>query len=192
MTTTNTSISNFKHKFTSVKPSLFEIGFPSIIATTNNFLKTTEISSDKAKFIYIYCNAAKLPSSRIDERISSYFGRNYYEAADRTFEPLQLTFFNSNDFAIRNYFEEWMRRINKRQENMMIREGENFDYFMPVVELFQLNRRNERTKKYTFFDAFPIECSDIPLEYSATNSIEEFTVELRFQYWEEEMVGTST
>lgn len=187
---TNTSISNFKHKFTSVKPSLFEVVLPAIGTSTNEFLKTDEITSDKSKFIYIYCNAAKMPASSIDERITSYFGRNYYEAADRRFEILQLTFFNSNDFAIRNYFEQWMQNINKRQENMMIREGKDFDYFMHTVLLYQLNRRNERTKLYTFYDAFPIECSDIPLEYSSTNAIEEFNVDLRFQYWEEEMVQT--
>lgn len=185
MESLDTSINTFKRHFTSVKPTLYQLVIP--IPTDNKFIENKWVTTDKAGFIYLFCKGAKLPSSRVDERVSSYFGRNYYEAGDRTFELLELTFYNTQDFGIRNWIESWMQKVNQRMENTQPNEvKETYDYYLPSIELHQLNRRNEIIKSYLFYYLFPVECSEIPLEYAATNSIEEFTVQFRYQYWEEE------
>lgn len=177
-----TSINTFKQHFTSVRPTLFKVILT--LPTDNKFLENDWLNTDNSKYIYIYCKNAILPSSRIDERIVYYFGRAYYEAGDRTFDSLQLTFYNSQDFAIRNFIEKWMNNINRRNENSQDIK-ESYDYFLPQLDVCQLNRRNETIKTYSFLNVFPIECSEIDLNFSATNEIEEFTVTFRYQYWEE-------
>ena len=47
----------------------------------------------------------------------------------------------------------------------------------------QLDRRENKIKDYTFFGLFPINCSEIDLDFSNPNTIEEFIVSFRFQYF---------
>ena len=179
-----TSINGFKNHFTSVRPTLFKVDF--LIPSENKYLSGNGIENDKIKYMYIYCNATSLPATRIDERTTFYFGRAYYEAGDQSFQPLELNFYNSQDFGLRSFFERWMNKINKRMENEQDVDIKGYDYFLPSLNLLQLNRRNEVIKKYVFCYLFPIECSDIRVAFDATNAIEEFTVSLRYQYWYEE------
>lgn len=177
------SINGFKNHFTSVRPTLFRVNL--FIPPDNKYLTGNGLDNDKIEYVYIYCNATSLPATRIDERTTFYFGRAYYEAGDQSFEPLELNFYNSQDFGLRSFFERWMDKINRRMKNEQTVDIEGYDYFLPSLGLYQLNRRNEIIKKYIFYHLFPINCSDIRVAFDAVNAIEEFSVSLRYQYWEE-------
>ena len=51
-----------------------------------------------------------------------------------------------------------------------------------IVE--QLDKDGNVTKKYDIRGAFPVNISQIDLSYDSGDAIEEFTVELQYQYWE--------
>jgi hypothetical protein len=48
----------------------------------------------------------------------------------------------------------------------------------------QLDRDGNITKTYTIRGSFPTNISQIDLSYDTNDAIEEFTVELQYQYWE--------
>lgn len=180
----NTSLNTFKNKFTSVRATLFRVFFS--IPDTNIFLKNNFIKRDKITDIYIYCKNASLPSMTIQESLIYYYGRLYSEASDRVYDPLDITFYNSQDFAIRNFIELWIEHINKSQENQQIdgdSKNNNYNYFTDI-QIDQLDRRNNVIKSYFFRDCYPISCSMIPLDYTQQNAIEEFTVSFRYQWFD--------
>jgi hypothetical protein len=56
------------------------------------------------------------------------------------------------------------------------------DYYRNL-SVTQLDRREQKGKKYLFANAYPINVSAIELGYDKNNEIEEFTVEFAYQYW---------
>ena len=189
-----TGINEFKQHFTSVRPTLFRV---SIQKVQSEFFP--QFISGKEGNIYFYCKATSLPASNLGEIESSFMGRKFYEHGDRTFDPLDITMYNSQDFAMRSFIEYWMDQMNTHEDNTqtysLIPEG---GYFSGInlsgntssyygyhldLQIDQLDRRNNVIYSYTFVDAFPTKCAEIPLDYSSNDTIEEFAVTFRYQYW---------
>lgn len=181
MPTISTSLSTFKNKFSSVRPSLFRVLFS--IIQDNKFLKNDFIKTDKIKDMYIYCKNTSLPGSSFQESVVYYYGRPYSEVADRIYDPLDITFYNSQDFAIRNFIELWMNNINSSKGNKQLEADGKYNYFSDI-QIDQLDRRNNIIKSYFFYDCYPLMCSPIVLDYTAVNTIEEFTVSFRYQWFQ--------
>lgn len=185
------SLADFKAKFTSVRPNRFRIDFPQ--SWESKLYKHTWIPADKASDIFIYCRSAILPASKLGTLQVSYLGRIYYDSGDREFDTLTLSFYNSQDFALRNFFEEWLNNINQLNENYQLSSSSTtstsntknpFDIFMDDLKITQLDRRDLPIKTYNFYGVFPIECSEIRLDYSDNNTVETFDVTFQYQWWE--------
>jgi hypothetical protein len=127
------------------------------------------------------CKAASLPASTIGNIDVPYRGRVIKVAGDRTFEPWTLTIINDNNFVIRDSFEAWMNAINEHQNNTGILAPADY-YTDMAVE--QLDRQENVVKKYDIRGAYPSNVAAIELAYDSNDQVEEFTVELQFNYWE--------
>ncbi len=151
---------------------------------------TKDILSDKARFLV---KAAALPASNISNIAVPFRGRNLKIAGDRTFDPWTITVINDTDFVIRNAFERWMNIINKHEDNAGITDptGYQQDLFVRQLgrsEVAGTNPVSSATvpvlKQYKFLGAFPTLVSAIDLSYENTDAIEEFTVELQYQWYD--------
>lgn len=188
------SITAFKSKFTSVRPNRFRVDFPQV--WESKMFKNTWVPKDKTTDMYIYCKSASLPASKISSIQIPYLGRMYYDSGDREYNTLSLEFYNSQDFAIRNFIEEWMNNINFNNQNYQLDTGSTtvssaFDIFMDHLKITQLDRRENPIKSYEFFGVFPVECSEIKLDFDNSDSIETFTVDFQYQWWETEEIRAS-
>ena len=82
---------------------------------------------------------------------------------------------------VRNSFETWMNGINEHVNNQGLTNPSDYQADM-IVE--QLDKDGTVTKTYTLRGAFPTNVSQIDLSYDTNDAIEEFTVEINYQYWE--------
>ena len=127
------------------------------------------------------CKAASLPASVIANIDVPYRGRMVKFAGDRTFEPWNLTIINDNNMSIRNAFETWMNAICEHQGNVGILNPSDYMVDMAVE---QLDRQENVVKRYDIRSAFPANVSAIDLAYDTNDTIEEYTVEIQYNYWE--------
>lgn len=127
------------------------------------------------------CKAAQLPGSVIAQVDVPFRGRQLKIAGDRTFENWTITIINDTGMEIRNAFERWMNGINEHVNNEGIL---NPNDYMADMAIEQLDRANNVTKKYDIRGAYPVNVSSIDVSYDTNDAIEEFTVELAYQYWE--------
>jgi len=190
-----TSLKTFQQKFTSVRPTLFIVEFN--FSEESLFLKNEWLNTkDKVRDIYIYCKETKLPQSTLEYLTVTYLGRSFFEATDKTYEPLEITFYNSQDFAIRNFIEFWMNNINSSTELSQAEKSndkkKNYDQFMDSIIITQLDRRNNPIKEFEFIGAFPINLGEIALDYNQNNSIEEFNATFRYQWFKTIEDGNKT
>ena len=164
------------------RPNLFEVqlSFPDSLGIGNR-TKLVDLGKFMAK-------AANMPASQLGVIEVPYRGRTLKVAGDRTFEPWTITIVNDTNFALRNAFEQWVRRINRPDQNTGKQNPASYQSDMFVT---QLDRRGRGIKTYQFYSVFPTNVSAIDLAFDSNDTIEEFTVELQVQWWEKAKLENS-
>ena len=168
------NVSNFKEKLIGegARPTLFqaEVTFPPFLG------------GDPAGFIFM-CKAAQLPASTVGTIEVPYFGRKIKVAGDRTFAEWTVTVINTESFSVRNSFERWQNAINDYQGNIRNISNSNYHTQCVVRQFAKTGESPEGIKSYLFKDMYPSEIGAIDLSWETTDSIEEFTVTLQYNYF---------
>ena len=171
------------------RPNLFEceMYFPddAVPSTTSK-----DALSDKVRFLV---KAAQLPASTLSEIQVPFRGRQLKIAGTRTYANWTITVINDIDFDIRTAFERWSNLINKHEDNAGLTNPA--DYQQPMI-VRQLGRAGVSgpspitdanipvLKMYQFNGAYPVNVSEIGLDYATGDAIEEFTVEMAYQWYD--------
>ena len=171
------------------RPNLFEceMYFPddAVPSTTSK-----DALSDKVRFLV---KAAQLPASTLTQIDVPFRGRQLKIAGTRTYANWSITIINDIDFDIRTAFERWSNLINKHEDNAGIVNPA--DYQQPMI-VRQLGRSAVGgpvpvtdpnvpvLKMYQFYGSYPVNISEIGLDYATGDAIEEFTVEMAYQWYD--------
>jgi len=168
------SIEQFKAQleFGGARQSLFQVQFSN---------PANSIADVKVPFL---CKAASLPSSNLGTIQVPYFGRMIKLAGDRTFDPWAVTIINDEDFLIRNALEQWTNKINSLQGNLRTFSSSAPILYKSNAIVTQFSKTGKTLRQYTFHGIYPENVASIGLDWSATDQIEEFTVNFNYDWWE--------
>jgi len=165
-------VDDFKSKLIGggARPNLFKaiVNFPAYAGGD------TELTS-------FMCKGAQLPASVIAQLDIPFRGRQLKIAGDRTFENWTITVINDAAMEVRNAMERWMNGMNEHVNNTGLSNPSDYQTDMAIQ---QLDRAGNVTKEYTIRGTYPVNVSAVDLSYETNDAIEEFTVELAYQYWE--------
>jgi hypothetical protein len=154
---------------------------PNLFRVTLAWPGASSLDQERASFLI---KGAALPASIIGTIEVPFRGRKLKIAGDRTFESWTITVINDNNMAIRTAFENWMNLINAHNANISAYTGSaSLGYLDTNMIVEQLDRAENALKTYSFVGIYPTNISQIELSYDTTDTIEEFTVELNYQYW---------
>lgn len=168
------SISNFKQQLSGggARPNQFEILFawPSVV---------TSVPTPDARLLV---SGAAIPASTVNPVITQYRGREVKMAGERIFDPFTITIINDTKQSLRQSFEEWMEKINNKATNAG--EVQPSEYYGEIT-VNHLDRNGSTITKGTYVleDAFPINMSEVALQYAQNDIIEEFTVTFQYQHY---------
>ena len=169
------TIVDFRSKLTGggARSNLFEV---SIEYPTNMGLDT---SSDGAKATGEFLiKAAEIPASNLGNIPVPFRGRVLPVAGDRTFDPWTVTVINDEFFTVRDSIEKWSKFINDIQTSQGEVNPENYQTSAIVKQLSRDGGNNpgdiDVLREYRFEGIYPNVVSSIPLDYGATDQIEEF------------------
>ena len=151
---------------------------PNLFKATINFPGYAGGNTELTSFL---CKAAQMPSSVVGQIDVPFRGRQLKVAGDRTFENWTITVINEDNFEVRNSFERWANGLNEHRNGTGILNPADYQADL-IIE--QLNRQNEVIKEIILRGAFPVNVAGIDLSYDTTDTIEEYTVEFAYQYWE--------
>ena len=187
----NRNIQEFRSRMTGggARSNLFEveITFPDGIGISESSV------SDKVPFLV---KAAEIPASNLGNIPVPYRGRVLPIAGDRTFDPWTVTVINDTDFLIRDAMEKWSNSIN----DIQTAQGSiNPEVYQTSARVFQKSREGngpsdtERDLRiYKFEGIYPNVVSNIPLDFGATDQIEEFQVTFNYLFYEVQTAGGLT
>ena len=159
---------------------------PNQFRVTLNFPTIAE--SDNTYSILV--SGAAIPASTVNPAIIQYRGREIKLAGERIFDPWTVTIINDTNQSLRRPFEQLLDSMNQKDDN---RGNLNpVDYFQDI-EIEHLDRNDAVLPggKYILYDAFPINMSEIALQYAQNDIIEEFTVTFQYQRYENVGVDVS-
>jgi len=156
------------------RPNLFEVQliFPTFINPGNANKKIT-----------FMCKTASLPGSTIGHVPVFYFGRETKLAGNRTFPEWTLSIINDEDFSVRNAFEKWMNGINRQVSNVRDAWAGNSLGYTTSGTVIQYGKTGDTLKTYVFQGLFPVDVSQIDVDWGSNDTIEEFSVTLAYQYF---------
>ena len=165
------------------RANLFEvdIAFPEELG-----INLTDVS-DKIPFLV---KAAEIPASNLGNIPVPYRGRVLPVAGDRTFDPWTVTIINDTNFGIRDAMEKWSNSIN----DLQTAQGTiNPEVYQRSAQVKQLSREGANPgdpekvlRTYNFEGIYPNTVSSIPLDFGATDQIEEFQVTFNYLFYEVE------
>ena len=176
------NITEFRSRLTGggARSNLFEVSidFPDLAIDQR-------LVTDKVPFLV---KAAEIPASNLGNIPVPYRGRVLPIAGDRTFDPWTVTIINDNDFIIRDAMEKWSNSIN----DLQTAQGTiNPEVYQRSALVKQLSRQGtgpgddeKILRQYKFEGIYPNTVSSIPLDFGATDQIEEFQVTFNYLFYE--------
>ena len=183
----NRSITNFRDRLVGggARPNMFEVN----ITLPEQIAPNGDISQDMRFLV----KAAEIPAANIGNIPVPFRGRVLPVAGDRTFDPWTVTIINDAQFNIRDAMEQWSNSINDLQFDGGITSPAGYQTEAFVTQLGRVNDNSgqlssgsdnmQQIRQYKFFGIYPNTVSSIPLDYGATDQIEEFQVTFNYIYW---------
>ena len=193
----NRSITNFRDRLIGggARPNMFEVN----ITLPEQVQGLGDIEQDMRFLV----KAAEIPAANIGNIPVPFRGRVLPVAGDRTFNPWTVTVINDAQFNIRDAMEQWSNLINDLQFD--VGDINPADY-QTKAEVFQLSRQSQGSggqsagkggeiiqtlRTYNFEGIYPNAVSSIPLDYGATDQIEEFQVTFNYLFWTSNLPGVA-
>ena len=156
-----------------------EIAFPEELVIDLNLV------TDKVPFLV---KAAEIPASNLGNIPVPYRGRVLPVAGDRTFDPWTVTIINDTDFQIRDAMEKWSNSINDLQTAQGSVDPAVYQRSALVKQLSREGANPGDPEKvlrtYNFEGIYPNTVSNIPLDFGATDQIQEFPVTFNYLFYE--------
>ena len=128
--------------------------------------------------------ASQVPASTLGFIEIPYFGRKVKIAGDRTFAEWNVTVMNDEDFLIRNAIEEWMNEINSHLGNVRgFGSAADLNY-KSTAKVTQFSKTGVPLREYQFNGIFPVNLTEMEVDWNATDLIQEFQVTFQYDWWE--------
>jgi hypothetical protein len=168
------NITEFKSRLGAggARPNQFRVllGFPSYV---------TGVDTSYSLLV----SGAAVPASTVNPAIIQYRGREVKLAGERIFDPWTITIVNDSQQSLRRPFEQWMEGMNATAENTGVLNPADYQADVTVQHL---DRNDDvlRGGTYVLRNAFPIQMSEIALQYAQNDIIEEFTVTFQYQNYD--------
>ena len=156
-----------------VRPTMFqvEMAFPDAVV-----VDPTQADNEGTYLI----KASQLPAANVGFVEVPFRGRKLKVSGDRTFEDWTVTVTNDVSFGLRKGFEKWSELIQNM--NYALGANELNDYFATAT-VRQLDRDGNQLRAYKFEGIWPTEVAAITLDFDSTDTVEEFDVTFKVQYW---------
>ena len=177
----NRNIQSFRDRMIGggARPNMFEV----------NIDLPDQIGKDKNRDenMRFMIKAAEIPAANIGNIPVPFRGRVLPIAGDRTFDPWTVTIINDTNFKIRDAMEKWSNFINDLQTSQGIINPEDYQTAAFVKQLSREGEANpgpiDILREYRFEGIYPNVVSSIPLDYGATDQIEEFQVTFNYLFY---------
>ena len=156
-----------------VRPTMFQVEMTFPLGTVSEQVGTDQESTFLIK-------ASQLPGSTVNSIDVPFRGRKLKVSGDRVFDDWPITVTNDISFNMRKGFEKWAELI--QNHNYVLGANELNDYYATAI-VRQLDREGNQLRAYEFQGIWPTTVDPIELSMDTTDTVEEYGVTFKVQYW---------
>ena len=160
-----------KHKFT------VELIAPK--ALTGNPQKGSpvpgSINPDTIEFLV---SGVSLPGKSFSTTTHRMYGFGLNVPYEAQYEPVQLTFHNTNDYSPRTFFEDWMANIARIKSYNM----HYYDDFKSTVKIHAYDDQDINRYSCELVESYPKSMSSIEMGWDGVE-VQTFTVDIQYSWW---------
>jgi len=147
------------------------------------------IQSDQVQFL---CHTAELPGkqfSTVEDRI---YGVEVMKPYAVSYEPVSLTFYNTNDFSPKMFWEDWIEHIQPRGSRNM----RYYNHMYGSIQIYHYPEianepvPGEHNYVCTLNEAWPLSIGELELNWE-NQDVAEFTVSIQYKDWSQTRQTTS-
>ncbi len=172
------SVNDFRANLISsgARPNLFEvqISLPGAVQGEGALL---------GRNLTFLAQATALPASTLGTIEVPYFGRRIKIPGDREFENWTITVMNDENFSVRHAFEAWHNKLNSLQGNRNSISATPGNYKSSEASIVQYSKAGNPIRTYNFNGVWPVQVSEIELNWEPSASIETFSVTLAYDWY---------
>ena len=143
---------------------------------------TNPIDGSADSSVPLRCKAASLPGYTINPLEAFHFGRPIKLPGNRTFEDWNVTFYNDEDYAIRDQLEAWVNSVNSPEANRRELTTSAQSLYKSDALVTQLSQTGQRLRSYKFSGLFPTQVAPIEMDW-ANEAIQEYQVTFSIDYF---------
>ena len=163
-----------KHKFT------IQIIEPSALLNARSEYGTGgsvsgSVNPSKIEFL---ASAASLPGKSFATTTHRMYGFGLDVPYEASYEPVQLTFLNTNDYSPRTFFEDWMANIARIKSYNM----HYYNDFISTVNISAYDDLNDKKYECKLIESWPKSMSAIEMGWDGQD-VQTFTVDIQYSWW---------
>ena len=133
------------------------------------------VKPDKIEFL---ASAASLPGKSYSTTTHRMYGFGLQVPYEAQYEPVQLTFLNTNDYSPRTFFEDWMANIARIGSYNM----HYYNDFISTVKIHAYDDNNEKRYSCELVESYPKSLGAIEMSWDGTD-VQTFTVDIQYSWW---------
>lgn len=167
------------------RPNLFDLTFvfPAIVSN----------AGQAGQLVTYMGRAASKPPAQLGIIDVKYFGRSLKYPGDRVFPTWSITIINDENFKVHDAFVNWSNLLNAFAANTRDSSAATPSAYMTDVLINQYSKiGGAPIKQYKLVGAWPRNIGEIAFDWGVNDSIEEFGVDLEYQWWEDLTGATDT
>ena len=123
-------------------------------------------------------SATSLPGKSYSTTTHRMYGFGLQVPYEAKYEPVQLTFHNTNDYLPRIFFEDWMSNIARIKSYNM----QYYEDFISTVKIHAWDDQNIKRYSCELVESYPSNMSAIEMSWDSTD-VQTFTVDIQYSWW---------
>ncbi len=156
------------------RPSLFQVVIPEWPGST----------VDSEQSLRFLCRSTSIPPSQVGAIDVPYFGRQIKVAGDRVYADWNVTIMHDETYNIRTPIESWSTNMNQHIQNLMAGGVEpSPNTYKRDAVIRHYSKGGDVIATYTIKGMFPINISQMGLDWDAVNQVMTFDVDFAFDYF---------
>ena len=132
-------------------------------------------SPDTIEFLV---SAASLPGKSYSTTTHRMYGFGLQVPYEAKYEPVQLTFHNTNDYSPRTFFEDWMANIARIKSYNM----HYYNDFISTVKIHAYDDQDRKRYSCELVESYPKSMSSIEMGWDGVE-VQTFTVDIQYSWW---------
>ena len=169
--------------------SRFEVEFPNIsglVKPNGGAINDKTTSEDRN----LLCVAAGMPSKSLNTVNRGYGIENQMVVTGHSFPEVSFSFYLTNTYSIREYFERWMQACSSQEQDKQQfvgyyggtdAKGNPTGYAAKDIRVRAYTRNGRRAYTVDLINCFPTSCNTIEFNSAPQNAAHEMTVSIAYR-----------